>query len=142
MSVTLYRSQVLTKKDLNVYLLDEAGHYFDPFSITYTVYKVISDRFYNQECGEEPLLETIDTIPIPFGIGKYFAAWKQAKDLEIGRYRIKWQVRRYSDSPIFQEIEEFDIINKVDQLTYSCMNGGATGPLPHDQFGNENVCAG
>jgi len=142
MSVTLYKGKVLTKDDLNVYILDENGVYFNPFSITYTIYRVLSDRFYNQECGEEPILETLDTIPIPFGIGMYFAAWDMAKDLEIGNYRIKWNVAKFQDSTIVEEIEEFKIINRVDAMNYSVMNGSAVGSLPHQKYGNNNICAG
>jgi hypothetical protein len=143
MSVTIYRGKVLTKEDLNIYIQDENSVYFSPFSITYTIYKVISDRFYNQECGEEPIVETLETIPIPFGIGKFFAAWNMAKDLNIGKYRIKWHLRRYSDSPIYEEIEEFDVINRTDKMNYSVINGGMTGSkLPDQMYGNNNLCAG
>jgi hypothetical protein len=141
MSVTIYKGKILTKDDLNIFIMDGNGNYFSPFSITYTIYRIISDRFYNQECGEEPVLETIDTIPLPFGIGKFFAAWNMAKDLDVGKYRIKWHVRRFSDSPIYEEIEEFDVINRVDSMNYSMMNG-SNGNLPHEQYGNQNQCAG
>jgi len=124
-------------------LLDNEGNYFNPFSITYTIYRIISDKFYNQECGEEPVLESIDTVPIPFGVGKFFAAWKQSHDLEIGKYRIKWHIRRFSDSPIYEEIEEFDVINRIDKMNYSILNGSTSnGKLPHQLFGNNNLCAG
>jgi hypothetical protein len=141
MSVTIYKGKVLTKDDLNIYIQDTQGNYFSPFSITHTIYRIISDRFYNQECGEEPILETIDTIPIPFGIGKFFAAWNMAHDLEIGKYRIKWHLRQFSDSPIYEEIEEFDVINRTDKMNYAIMNG-SNGNLPHNQYGNQNLCAG
>jgi uncharacterized protein involved in high-affinity Fe2+ transport len=141
MSKTIYRGQVLTKDDLNIFIKDENGTFFNPFSITYTIYKVLSVQFKNQECGEEPVLETIDTMPIIFGIGKFFSAWNQAKDLGIGSYRIKWHIRRYSDSPIMEEIEDFDVVNKIDPMMYSYINGG-TGILPHKAFGNQNLCAG
>lgn len=141
MSVTFYKGKNLTKNDLNVYLLDN-DQYFNPFSITYTIYKLTTNNnFFDKECGEEPILETIDSMPIPFGIGKYFAAWNMAHDLDIGKYRIHWNVRRYSDSPIYEEVEEFDVINRNDALNYAQMNG-ANGKLPHNEYGNENLCAG
>jgi hypothetical protein len=129
---------------LNVFIQDGNGNYINPFSITYTIYKVISDRFYNQECGEEPLLETEDSVPLPFGVGKFFAAWNTASDLEIGKYRIKWDIRRYSDSPILEEVEEFEVINRVDQMNYSVLNSGSgsSSNLPDQQYGNSNLCAG
>jgi hypothetical protein len=142
MSVVVYKSQVLTKDDLNIFLYDSNGAFFNPFSIVYTIYHVISDPFYNQECAEEPLVETLQTTPIPFGIGKYFAAWSMPHDLEIGKYRIKWEVRQFPDSPIYQEIEEFDVINKTDKINYSIINQKGIVPLPHTTIGNENICAG
>jgi hypothetical protein len=142
MSVVLYKSQVLTKDDLNVFIYDNDGNLYNPFSITYTIYHIISDRFYNHECGEEPLVETIDTTAIPFGIGKYFAAWSMTTDLEIGKYRIKWQMRQFEDSTIYQEIEEFDVIERVNKINYSIMNSDGTAVLPHKTLGNTNLCAG
>jgi len=191
MSATIYKGQVLTKNDLKVYILDTQSNYVDPFSITYTIYRIISgttgsgtssrrcncggndtivhgttwweqgkwlentegnqapqrrnaqstgNAGYNWECGEEPVVETLNTVPIPFGIGKYFAAWRVANDLDIGSYRIHWHVRRFADSPIYEEIEEFNVLNKVDQLNYSALNGGSV--LPHELYGNQNSCAG
>lgn len=138
---TIYRSQVLTKEDLNIFIRDENGDLFNPFSITYTIYRVLSNQFRNQECGEEPILETVDTTPIIFGIGKYFAAWNQATDLGVGAYRIKWHIRRYSDSPIREEVEDFDVVNRIDPMMYSNINQGV-GILPHSAYGNQNLCAG
>jgi len=144
MSVTIYKGKVLTKEDLDIFILDENGNYFNPFSITYTIYKVLtSTSFYNQECGEEPILETIDTNPIIFGTGKFFAAWNQAKDLTIGKYRIKWHIRQFQDSPTVEEIEEFDVIYKMDKMNYALLNGSSnTKKLPDQLYGNKNLCAG
>jgi hypothetical protein len=173
MSVTLYIGQTLTKKDLNIFIYDTDGvTFFNPFSITYTIYHIEDDQFhiqsyaelpnkptnsnasfnalydpplYNQEDGEQPILETIDCIPIPFGLGKFFAPWKMSHDTLVGEYRIKWHVRKYSDSPIIQEVEEFQIITKKDVLNFSQMNGGPTSnskKLPNDMFGNQNLSAG
>lgn len=133
---------MLTKDDLNIFIQDEDGNFFNPFSITYTIYRVLSKQFRNQECGEEPILETIDTTPIIFGIGKFFAAWNQAKDLVIGAYRIKWHIRRYSDSPIVEEIEDFDMVNRIDAMNYSRVNDSGSARLPHQVHGNQNICAG
>jgi len=204
MSVTLYLGQNLTKEDLNVFLYDPSGNLFDPFSITYTIYRITQlprsntilttanqqhygdarDRYVDDDgcecrqnkpsCGgtgssnssgcngrsstgnqtsmqyyqdgrvpsEFSLLETVDTTPIPFGIGKYFAAWIMPIDVSIGRYKIKWSVRQYSDSTILQEVEEFDIINRADKVNYSMMNQGSSPILPDKAYGNNNLFAG
>lgn len=142
MSVVIFKGKNLTKDDLKVFIQDQDNVFFNPFSITYTIYRVISDRFENQECGEEPVLETVDLIPLPFGSGRFFAAWEQAHDLEIGKYRIKWNVARFSDSPLQEYVQDFEIVNRVDQMNYSTLNDGSGGMLPHQQWGNNTLCAG
>jgi hypothetical protein len=135
MSTTIMVSEdPLTKNDLDIYILDTQGNYINPFMITYTIYRVISDRFYNQECGEEPILETIDSPGIPFGIGMFFAAWKQPIDLTIGPYRIHWNVKRFVDCPIQEEIEEFEIISPAVLSSDYRGTTGRTGPFPHTEY--------
>lgn len=139
MAVTLVRGQELTKDDLNIYIYDESANnaYFSPFRITYTIYRVISDKWNNQLCGEEPLLETIDSIPLPFGIGQYFAPWQMSTELPIGPYRIKWNIKKYQDSPYWQEEEEFEIVSPsslcVDEQG-GTGNGGRNGPFIHTEY--------
>jgi hypothetical protein len=161
MSVTIYRSKVLTKDDLNIFIYNTDGvTFFNPFSITYTIYHTVYDQFnienyvenyaddeglFNQEKGEEPVREAIDLIPVPFGIGKFFAAWQMSEDITVGGYRIKWHIRKFSDTPILQAVEVFQIIDKNDSINFSQMNGGpmlGAMRLPTDKFGNENIWAG
>lgn len=141
MAVTLVRGEPLTRDDLNIYVYEPTTPptYVNPFRITYTIYRVISDRFYNQECGEEPINETIDSVPLPFGTGKYYAPWVMPRDISVGRYRIKWNIKRYSDSPYFEEAEEFQIIKPAMTRAEACgSNGngdnGNGGDLPHNTY--------
>ena len=85
-------------------------------------------------CGEEPILETIDSVALPFGIGKFFAAWQMPKDIEIGPYRIKWNIKKYVDSPIFEEVEEFEIIVGSSLCTDVNGTSNGTGPFPHEEY--------
>lgn len=141
MSVTLIKGQVLTKDDLNIYLQDGDGNYVNPYAITYTIFRVTSRNWYNQQCAEESILETINSVPIPFGIGKFFAPWVMPKDITIGPYRIKWSIRQYTDSPAFDEVEEFDVIIR-DPVTQAQLYqaGVSTKTLLHNQF--KGGCAG
>ena len=135
MAVTLVRGQELTRDDLNIYVYhQDTTQYFDPFRITYTVYRVTSDKFHNQLCGEEAILETVDSVPLPFGVGKFFAPWVMPRDIELGSYRIKWNIKNYYDTPYWQEEQEFEII--VPSSLCSDVNGdsGGTGPFPHDEY--------
>lgn len=133
--VTLYRGQdPLTKNDLNVFIYDEDTNFFSPFSITYSIYRSNSNQF-DLACSEELLLETLNSVPIPFGIGQFFAPWQMPKDIGIGKYRIKWDVKRFSDSPIQSEAEEFQIILKVDKIKQAMLNGGSSlTDFPNNQF--------
>lgn len=135
MSVTLIRGQELTRDDLNIYVYNESTlEYFNPYRITYTIYRVISDKFYNQLCGEEPILETIDSVPLPFGKGKFYAPWVMGRDIILGSYRVKWNIKNYFDTPYWQEEEEFKII--VPSSLCVDVNGtsGGTGPFPHNEY--------
>lgn len=117
---TLYKGQTLTKDDLNIYIQDETGQYVSPFSITYTIYWRVVSYSGQIAFNEEVLRETIDTVPIPFGIGKFFAAWNMPQDIRIGKYRIKWNIKRYPDTPILQRTEEFEIVAR------SCLSAEAS----------------
>ena len=125
--VSLIREQILTKDDLKVFVQDGNGNLINPFSITYSIYHIISHySFYNQSCGEELILETLNSVPIPFGIGKFFAPWVMPKDIELGHYRIKWVAQQYADSPMVEEPMEFEIISKVDATAQALLAGGAS----------------
>jgi len=127
MATTLIREQTLTKDDLNIYILKD-GVLTSPYSITYTIYRLSSTCSEKVFDNEEPLVETIDSIPIPFGIGKYFAPWEMSTDLGIGNYRIKWNFREAPDKGIKQEAEEFTIVSR------SCLSTDASsgGNFPHE----------
>ena len=137
--VTIYRGQdPLTKDDLNVYILDDAGNYFSPFSITYSIYHSHYNSF-DLDCSEELILETLNSVPIPFGIGKFFAPWQMPTDISLGNYRIKWDVKKYIDSPILSSEEEFQIVSQVDKIRQSMLNNETLQDFPNNQF--EGGCA-
>lgn len=132
MSVTLVKGQFLTQDDLKIFIQDDSGHYFSPFQITYTIFRMTKYASFNTpsiiSIDEEPILETVDTVPITFGIGKFFAAWIMPSDIEIGSFRIKWSMKKYYDSPIFDEVQEFEIIAP------SRFAAEAAGRLPHVEY--------
>ena len=133
MSVTLIKGQILTKEDLNIYI-QENGNYVNPYSITYTIYRKTHSCSEKVFDNEEPLLETVDSIPIPFGIGKWFAPWVMPQDIEIGNYRIKWRFRRYADSVTVEEPEEFAIVVR------SCLSSDAHGTDPSETYEGDQSC--
>jgi hypothetical protein len=109
---TLFKGQELDKNDLFIYVKDSDGNFFSPFSITYTIYQKAA-QFSGQQCiTVEPIKETIDSPPIPFGLGKFFAAWEMSKDTTIGNYIIKWNIAQYYDSPLVQYSQEFQIVTQ------------------------------
>jgi len=133
MAVTLIKGQTLTKDDLNIYVLKN-DVLINPYSITYTIYRISSTCSEKVFDNEEPLVETIDSIPIPFGIGKWFAPWEMPQDIEIGNFRIKWVFREAADKGLKQEEEEFTIV------TRSCLSSDATGSFPHEDINGGSEC--
>ena len=137
MAVTLKKGQLLTKDDLNIYILDaDTNQYFSPFFISYSIYKININA---EKCCEEAIYETLESIPVPFGIGKFFAPWKMPFDIEIGSYRIKWNIKKFYDSSIFEECEEFEIITPVSKYRQACClesKSGSSGysNLPHNSL--------
>lgn len=133
--VTLYKGMELTKEELNVYILDSVnGQYYSPAYITYSIYRVHRN---NNTCCEELILETLNSVPIPFGIGKFFAPWNMPKDIEIGAYRIKWNIKKFDDSEMIEEPEEFEIVSAVDAQIKACIagaNNGVSTNVAHIQF--------
>jgi len=125
--VILIKGETLNKDHLNIYIQKD-GVYVDPFAITYTIYRQTRDFWTKTTINEEPYTETIDSIPLPFGKGKYFAPWQMPKDVEIGNYRIKWRFREFADSPWVEEPEEFSII------VQSQYQAEANSVLPHTAY--------
>jgi hypothetical protein len=141
MSVTLVKGQELTKNDLNIFITDDNNVPYNPFSIVWTIYRqkqmfgwngwasnIIIDPQDPSWINEYAIVETINSVPIVFGIGNFFAPWVMPKDIEVGTYRIKWDMRKYEDSPPFQEVEEFDI------MAPSWLSADARGLLPHNMY--------
>jgi hypothetical protein len=147
----VYKGQELTKDILNIFITDDNCNYINPFSITYTifqrlqnfaieqvkrkmnVYNIIGDASFvvqqvNSVAIEMPIKETIGSVPVPYGVGKFYAAWIMPFDIEIGPYRIHWYTQKYSDSPILESIEEFNIVAK------STFSADATGTTMHQSF--------
>ena len=147
--VTIYKRQFLDKNHLNIYITDDDGIYFDPFYIRYTIFRrklsYITQNTISFQLDEEPILETINSIPITFGIGKYYAAWNMPSDIEIGDFRIKWMIQKYVDSQKFMEEEEFQLLIKPDKIIQARLmqqygKGNDIFTLPHTQF--DGGCAG
>lgn len=134
MSTVITRGEPLSRDDLKIFIQDLNGNYVSPAWITYTIYRVISDRFYNQECGEEPILETINSVPLPFGIGKFYAAWQMPHDISVGTFRIKWNFKEFPDSRIQEEVQEFNIVQKATTRAEACASASGSSLLPHNMF--------
>lgn len=136
MSVVLMLGQELTKNDLKIFITDDQNNYLNPYRIMYTIYRVISDKFNNQECAEEPILETINSPGVPFGIGKFFAAWVMPTDTNTGPYRIKWDISKNIDTPSLQKVQEFEIVIRSFLEADAKGTSGRNGPYPHVIYGD------
>ncbi len=140
--VTLYKGQLLNKTHLNVYISDSNSVLVNPLFITYTIYtrtkSMVPEYTRTYRVDEEPINETIDSTPLPFGIGQYYAPWVMPDDTRLGYYRIKWVIQLNINSQKVEQIENFEILQRVDPLLKSIVTGMDSQNnivnLPHEHF--------
>ena len=140
--VTIYKGQELNKNNLNIFIGDVDGNPVNPLFISYTIYKRTKSKVpeftKTYRIDEEPISETIDSTPIPFGIGKFYAPWVMPIDIDLGYYRIKWIIQLNQDAQKIEQVEEFEILERVDPILIAYFNGmsesGNMINLPHEHF--------
>ena len=140
--VTLYRGQLLNKNHLNVFISDSGGNPTNPLFISYTIYtrtkSNVPEFTKTYRIDEEPISETIDSTPLPFGIGQYYAPWVMPDDTRLGYYRIKWVVQLNETSQKIEQAEEFEILQRVDPIIAAAVAAATEENnltnLPHVHF--------
>jgi len=146
--VTLYKGQKLDKTHLNVFIFDSAGNPVNPFYISWTIYtrtkSMVPEFTRTYRVDEEILNETKDSTPIPFGIGQFYAPWIMPDDIRLGYYRIKWVVQLNTSSQKVEQVENFEMLQKVDSIIAAKCAGMSSESniinLPHEHF--KGGCAG
>jgi len=140
--VTLYKGQLLNKTHLNVFIFNSSGNPVNPLFLSYTIYtrtkSMVPEYTRTYRVDEEPISETIDSTPIPFGIGQYYAPWIMPADIKLGYYRIKWVVQLNITSQKVEQIENFEILTRVDPILAATINNSSAENnvinLPHEHF--------
>src|SRR5579863_4697139 len=81
-SVTFPWGKELGPKDLHIFFKDQNGNFFDPNSVTYSIYDVTD--------FEPILVPPADQQAVRSGPGQYYAGWTVPQDIRLGPYEIGW----------------------------------------------------
>jgi hypothetical protein len=85
LTVGFNRGQTLGPTDLYVTLKGQNGQFVDPYSITWSVYKVLDD-------GTEELISALSQEAFRQSVGYYYTGWKIPDALVDGNYLVRWAV--------------------------------------------------
>lgn len=109
MSVVFRRGQELSRANgLNIHLKAKDGTPKNAAEIAYSIYDFTT--------GVEVLLPPSNRIPINASVGEYYASFIVPLDANIGKYRIRWQMREYLNSPQAQVVQEFAVVGDATQV--------------------------
>ena len=107
--MTFRRNQELSRANgLNLFLKAKDGTPKNSAEIFYNLYDFTT--------GQEVLLPPANRVPINATIGEYYAAFIIPIDANIGKYRIRWSFREYTNSPQAQVVQEFAIVDNQTQV--------------------------
>jgi hypothetical protein len=87
---------------------------FDPYYVSYTIID-------NTRCKNEIIRQTINSKPMKFDKGFYYAPIKiSPRIFRIGRHYIVWSFRRFCDSALFTKKDSFDVIRPANYSGEFC----------------------
>ncbi len=108
MSVLFRRGQELGRTNgLSIFLKSKDKTATNAAEITYNLYDFTT--------GTEILLPPQNRTPVNSSIGEYFAAFIVPLDANLGKYRIRWNFRQFTNSPATQILQEFNIVDNQTQ---------------------------
>lgn len=103
------RGQELSRANgLTIHLKSKDGTPRNAAEISYSIYDFTT--------GVEVLLPPGGRVPSNASVGEYFASFVVPIDANIGRYRIRWSMREYLNSPLAQAVMEFTIVADTTQV--------------------------
>jgi len=122
MSVAFKRGSTTGPADLNITMRDSIGDLIDPYRLEYTIYDVTT--------GIEVLMGSPANTPIRTSLGQYYAQVGIPGDSNIGDWLIRWTIQETSVDPVYQSVQEFNVIGDsaiasfsgnadLDKLVYS-----------------------
>jgi hypothetical protein len=111
MAVAFQRGKTTGPSDLWIMIRDPGGNLVDPYRLEYAVYCVIS--------GVEVLQGSPVNTAIRISLGHYYAQVILPGDCQIGLWRIRWTIQERTIDPVYQSVEEFQVIgdNSITSFT-------------------------
>ena len=94
----------LSRGDLDIFLTNAEGNASNAASISYAIY------FYDTALDTEVLIGSAERVPVNPSVGEYYAALLIPPSASSGTYRIRWNFREFSGSPIQQVVQEFAVV--------------------------------
>ncbi len=88
--------------DLHIIVRDTADNLIDPFKLEYAIYDYTT--------GVEVLIGSPVNLPVRISTGKYYASFTFAAESNIGNWRIRWTIQETAADPVYQSVEEFNIV--------------------------------
>jgi len=122
MAVAYIRGTTTGPNDLIIVVRDTSNNLINPYRVEYAVYDFTT--------GIEILMGAPVNVPVQISTGNYYAQVVIPADARIGVWRIRWTVQEYSTDPVYQSVQEFQVLGDntipsftgdtgVDQLIYS-----------------------
>jgi hypothetical protein len=101
----IYLGKLLKQDDIKVFTYN-GTELIDVDYITYVIYDCTTGK-------QEVIRQTENSVPMRFDVGSYFVPLHlDPKIFRVGRHRVRWQVKQFSDSIMQQATDEFDIIRR------------------------------
>lgn len=111
MAVAFIRGTTTGPNDLAIIVRDPSNNLITPFRLEYAVFDFTT--------GIEILMGAPVNIPIQISLGNYYAQVVIPSDAKIGLWRIRWTVQEYATDPVYQSVQEFQVLgdNTVPSFT-------------------------
>lgn len=122
MAVAYLRGTTTGPNDLSIIVKNINGVLIDPYRLDYAIYDYTT--------GIEVLIGSPVNTPVRVSVGTFYAAVTIAANANIGVWRIRWNVQERSTDPVYQSVQEFQVLGSnvipsftgdvnLDKLIYS-----------------------
>lgn len=102
MAVAFLRGTTTGPSDLSITARDINNNLIDPYQLFYAIYDFTT--------GIEVLQGPPTNTPVRASIGQYFAQITIPADGNIGVWRIRWTIQETPTDPVYQSVQEFQIV--------------------------------
>jgi hypothetical protein len=111
MAVAFQRGSTTGPSDLQIIVRDMHANLIDPYRLEYAVFDFTT--------GVEVLQGNPVNLPTRFSIGTYYAQVSIPADGNIGLWRIRWTIQETAVDPVYQSVQEFQVVGDSTVATFS-----------------------